>query len=77
MEVEWILNKGILAKGEFELERCGCTQQLCPSVTIGHIFLHVVGNECEMSEVCHRRKQTFDFIQGDAVKSNRQSLQVG
>ncbi len=53
MEIEWLLNKGILAKGEFELEHCDCTQQLRPSVTIGHIFLHVVGNECEMSEVYH------------------------
>jgi len=53
IKIEWFLNKGILTKAEFELERCDCTQQLCPSVTIGHIFLHVVGNKREMSEMYH------------------------
>ncbi len=61
MKIEWLLNKGILAKSEFELECYDCTQQLCPLVTIGHIFLHVVGNECEMSETSAGVTANSDF----------------
>jgi hypothetical protein len=63
-------------KGEVELECCDRIQQLCPSVTIGHVSQYIVGNKCEISKTWHRRKQTFDFIQGGTIESDRQLLQI-